>query len=267
MTKFLLLAILSLGTNSAFAAGAQPFVSGPSEMTAGTTNQVQINFDKPVTQFSVADVEVTGGAKNQLIGYGTSYTLDITPNVGSSQVSIRVPRGAAIGPKGGDSLASDIFTSSVSSQPPVAGDLPGQCNGAPLETVAGRNIWGLPSYYSAVIPEGEKRTFCIRAGAPFIPNGAKVNTIWASFDNLPNEVCGRVEIRIEQTFGQRISETSSGNSGSAALNRYVGGGGFGVISEHPENVQRGWYKVTVENKEAFKPGDYCSTYVIRWGWS
>ena len=82
-------------------------LSGPSGVVSDDFT-VSLTFSEAVTGFTAEDVAVANGTKGAFAGSGASYTLVLTPTLGT-EVEVSVPANAATDAAGNGNLASDTF--------------------------------------------------------------------------------------------------------------------------------------------------------------
>ncbi|MEN8952809.1 Ig-like domain-containing protein, partial [Planktotalea arctica] len=95
--------------------GTAPTVAltGPTEVVT-TDFRMTFAFSEPVTGLTADDVTVVNGTKGALTGSGTTYTLAITPELGTT-VSVSVPANSAVDSAGNGNEASNTFEVSAGS--------------------------------------------------------------------------------------------------------------------------------------------------------
>lgn len=88
-------------------------LTGPTDVVTEDFT-VTFSFSESVSGFAADDVTVTNGTKGTFSGSGTTYTLVITPELGTT-VSISVEAGVAEDDAGNGNTASDVFEVSAGS--------------------------------------------------------------------------------------------------------------------------------------------------------
>lgn len=88
-------------------------LTGPTDVVTEDFT-VTFTFSEAVTGFTADDVTVTNGTKGTFAGSGTTYTLVVTPDLGTT-VSVSVDADAAEDDAGNGNTASDVFEVSAGS--------------------------------------------------------------------------------------------------------------------------------------------------------
>lgn len=92
-----------------------------SSLTNSVTNvspiPVTVQFSSSVTDFTLSDLQVTGGTVSDFLGSGANFTFNVTPST-QGTVTVNIPANVAQGSSGQGNLAAASFSRSFDNQGP-----------------------------------------------------------------------------------------------------------------------------------------------------